>query len=157
MRELVPTDIEPLQRILTSCGVFSVAEIDCALELLDTVLNNPQQEDYEVLISEADGQVTGYAMFGPVPLTSGSYDLYWIATAPHLHGQGIGRTLLTEVEDRLQARGARMLCLETSSQDSYVKTRAFYLRAGYQEEARIKDFYRPQDDRITYVKRFTSC
>lgn len=155
MRELRSADRPPLEQILTSCNAFTSAEVACALELIDSVLNNPDQQDYEVIVAETNGQVAGYVLFGPVPLTQGNYDLYWIATHPALQGQGVGRQLMTETEQRLQVRGARMLCLETSSQDFYQRTRRFYEQGGYKEEARIRDFYRPGDDRITYVKRFS--
>ena len=154
MRNLEPSDLSALEHFLISCNVFNDAEVSCAMELLETVLNNPLQTDYEVIVAEHESSVAGYALFGEVPLTDGNYDLYWIATDPARHGQGVGRKLLEEVEQRLIARGVRMLCLETSSQEIYQRTRNFYLRAGYREEARICDFYRPQDDRVTYVKRF---
>jgi len=155
MRDIGPSDRQQLERILVTCNAFTRAEVTCALELLDSVLNNPDQQDYEVIVTEADEQVAGYVLFGAVPLTQGNYDLYWIATDPELHGKGYGRQLMEETENRLQARGARMLCLETSSQEFYQRTRRFYEQGGYQEEARIRDFYRPGDDRITYVKRFS--
>lgn len=155
MRDLRADDRSHLEQILVSCNAFTSAEIACALELLDSVLGNPDQQDYEVIVAEVNGQIAGYVLFGAVPLTEGNYDLYWIATNPQLHGQGFGRQLMAETEKRLQARGARMLCLETSSQEFYQRTRRFYEQAGYQEEARIRDFYRPGDDRITYVKRFS--
>ena len=154
MRNLRSSDRQQLEQILVSCDAFTSAEVACALELLDSVLNNPDQQDYEVIVADFAGQVAGYVLFGAVPLTQGNYDLYWIATNPELHGQGFGRKLMAETEERLQARGARMLCLETSSQDFYQRTRRFYEQGGYHEEARIRDFYRPGDDRITYVKRF---
>jgi hypothetical protein len=47
-----------------------------------------------------------------------------------------------------------MVCLETSSQGGYSRTRSFYEKAGYLLESRIRDFYKPGDDRLTYVKRF---
>lgn len=155
MRNLRSSDRPQLERILVNCHAFTSAEVACALELLDSVLNNPEQQDYEVIVAEVADQVAGYVLFGAVPLTQGNYDLYWIATDPELHGQGFGRQLMTETEGRLQTRGARMLCLETSSQEFYQRTRRFYEQGGYQEEARIRDFYRPGDDRITYVKRFS--
>lgn len=156
MRDLQSTDRPQLEHILTHCNAFTSAEVDCAMELLDSVLNNPEQRDYEVIVAEANGQVAGYVLFGAVPLSQDNYDLYWIATDPELHGQGFGRQLMAETESRLQTRGARMLCLETSSQEFYQRTRLFYEQGGYKEEARIRDFYRPGDDRITYVKRFSS-
>ena len=156
LRNLSRPDLAPLQSILEACAVFTPAEITCAMELLEIVLNDPQQSDYEVIVAESGGRVAGYVLFGPVPLTEGNYDLYWIATDPGQQGRGIGRTLLAEVERILISRATRMLCLETSSQEIYQRTRNFYLNAGYLEEARICDFYRLGDDRITYVKRFSS-
>ncbi|MFN8582815.1 MAG: hypothetical protein U0163_17795 [Gemmatimonadaceae bacterium] len=50
-------------------------------------------------------------------------------------------------------RRAPALCGD-SSLDGYERTRRFYEHAGYVAESRIRDFYRPGDDRFTYVKRF---
>jgi len=98
--------------------------------------------------------VAGYVLFGPVPLTEGNYDLYWIAVDPNIQGGGVGRRLMKHVEKQVRQRGGRLLCLETSSQGSYLRTRKFYEQAGYVEESCIRDFYKPGDDRLTYVKRF---
>lgn len=154
MRELLASDLPQLRRILVATDAFTAVEVDCAVELLDIVLNDPQQQDYQVIVAEHEGVVAGYVLFGPVPLSEGNYDLYWIATDPALHGKGVGRQLMEITEQRLRDAGVRLLCLETSSQGSYLRTRRFYEQAGYLEEARIRDFYRPGDDRITYVKRF---
>ena len=40
------------------------------------------------MVAEQEGEVTGYVLFGPTPLTEGNFDIYWIATDPRLHGQG---------------------------------------------------------------------
>ena len=156
MRQLIASDLPPLRRILEATGAFTNVEVACAVELLEIVLNDPSQQDYQVIVAEHEGAVAGYALYGPVPLTQGNYDLYWIATDPELHGKGVGRQLMEETERRLKKQEARLLCLETSSQGSYDRTRRFYLQAGYLEESRIRDFYRSGDDRITYVKRFSS-
>ena len=156
MRELSAADLPHLRQILENTGAFNAAEIACAMELLQIVLDKPDQQDYQVIVAEFEGSPAGYVLYGPVPLTAGTFDLYWIATDPDLHGRGVGRLLMEEMERRLQNAGARLLCLETSSQGNYQRTRRFYEQAGYQEEARIRDFYRPGDDRITYVKRFSS-
>jgi len=153
VRELKGTDIPELKRILETTGAFTPPETDVALELLDIVLNDPDQKDYEVAVAEIEGRPAGYVLFGPVPLTEGNYDLYWIAVDPACQGHGVGRRLMTHVEQAVGDRNGRMICLETSSQGSYRRTRQFYLDAGYREESRIVDFYRPGDDRLTYVKR----
>lgn len=154
MRKLIASDLLPLRQILVATESFTDVEVDCAMDLLESVLNDPNQQDYQVIVTEYEEVVAGYVLFGPVPLTEGNYDLYWIATDPELHGKGVGRQLMKEVERRLRVAEARLLCLETSSQGHYARTRKFYQQAGYLEESCIRDFYRPGDDRITYVKRF---
>jgi ribosomal protein S18 acetylase RimI-like enzyme len=154
MRKLRQDDIPMLEEILVATGAFTDAEVAVAVELLETVINDPQQQDYEVAVADIGERVAGYVLFGPVPLTEGNYDLYWIAVDPSSQGSGVGRRLLKHAEEQVRQCGARMLCLETSSQGGYRRTRSFYEQAGYVEESCIRDFYKPGDDRLTYVKRF---
>jgi ribosomal protein S18 acetylase RimI-like enzyme len=154
MRKLRQDDIPMLEEILVTTGAFTDAEVAVAIELLETVINDPLQQDYEVAVADIGERVAGYVLFGPVPLTEGNYDLYWIAVDPSSQGSGVGRRLLKHAEEQVRQRGARMLCLETSSQGGYQRTRSFYEQAGYVEESCIRDFYKPGDDRLTYVKRF---
>jgi ribosomal protein S18 acetylase RimI-like enzyme len=154
MRSLERTDLPELTRILRDTGAFTAVEVDCAVELLNIVLDQPEQTDYLVVVAEHQGRPAGYVLYGPVPLTEGAFDLYWIATDPLVQGLGLGRQLMTSAEADARRRGARFMALETSSQGHYQRTRRFYDQAGYVEEARLRDFYRPGDDRITYVKRF---
>ncbi|WP_432822159.1 GNAT family N-acetyltransferase [Trichloromonas sp.] len=156
MRSLKPSDLTALTRILKETGAFTEPEVDCAVELLNIVLEQPWQQDYQVAVAENEGQVAGYILFGPVPLTVGNYDIYWIATDPAVQGKGLGRQLMEHAETEAQKKGAYMVCLETSSQGSYERTRRFYDQAGYTEESRIRDFYKPGDDRLTYIKRFSA-
>jgi ribosomal protein S18 acetylase RimI-like enzyme len=154
MRKLRHDDIPLLEEILVATGAFTEDAVAIALELLETVINDPNQQDYEVAVAHIGDHVAGYVLFGPVPLTEGNYDLYWIAVDPNSQGSGVGRRLMKHVEDQVRQRGGRLLCLETSSQGGYVRTRKFYEQAGYVEESCIRDFYKPGDDRLTYVKRF---
>jgi ribosomal protein S18 acetylase RimI-like enzyme len=154
MRSMRHDDIPRLEDILLATGAFSDAEIAVAIELLELVANDPNQQDYEVAVAEAGDHVAGYVLFGPVPLTEGNFDLYWIAVDPACQGGGVGRRLMQHVEEQVRNRDGRLLCLETSSQGGYLRTRQFYEQAGYVEESCIRDFYKPGDDRLTYVKRF---
>lgn len=154
MRELRTEDLNGLERILRETGAFNDDEVVCALELLHIVLDDPTQRDYLVAVAEHQGEVCGYILYGPVPLTEGNFDIYWIATDPAVQGLGLGRKLMEHAEADALRRGARLVCLETSSQGSYARTRTFYERAGYTIESCIRDFYKPGDDRLTYVKRF---
>ncbi len=75
-----------------------------------------------------------------------------IAVRPDRQRQGRGAALVRYVEETLMARGARVLLVETSGLESFERTRAFYRTCGYDEEARIRDFYKAGDDKIVFRK-----
>lgn len=153
IRPLQREDREPIERLLRATDVFSEEEISVAIELIGIYLDDPQQKDYELYSFVDETQtVTGYVCIGPTPSTEGTFDLYWIAVDPSEHGRGVGSSLLRFVEDHLRAKGGRLLIAETSSTSKYEKTRAFYERKGFIQEARIKEYYRPGDDLIIYGK-----
>jgi ribosomal protein S18 acetylase RimI-like enzyme len=150
LRALERGDRGPLERILRESGAFAEAEVAVALELIDLGLE-PKDHGYRFLVAERpDGAVAGYACYGEAPCTVGTYDLYWIAVDPALQGRGVGRALHRGAEEAVGRAGGRMLLVETASKPSYEPTRRFYLRNGYLEVARVRDFYRPGDDKIVY-------
>jgi len=60
------------------------------------------------------------------------------------------------VEAALRHAGARILIIETSGVGSFAATRAFYGKLGYHEEARIRGFYGPGDDKVIFWKEIGS-
>ncbi len=152
VRPLSRRDRDPLLAILQETRVFSEQEIGVALELIDTVLDRPGQRDYVIFVYEEGGRVLGYYCVGPTPATASTYDLYWIAVSPAVHGQGVGTALNNHLESLIRSRGGRLIMVETSSRPDYEPTRAFYRRKRYQELARIRDYYRPSDDLVIFGK-----
>jgi ribosomal protein S18 acetylase RimI-like enzyme len=153
LRQMKSRDRQEIHNILMATGFFTAAEIDVAMELIDIFISKPEQKDYTVyVIEERDKKICGYICYGPTPLTTGTYDLYWIAVHPDFQNQGIGKTLLEFMEQEITRLQGRLIIIETSSQKKYEPTQAFYLRSGYQLAASIKDFYQPGDDRMIYSK-----
>ncbi len=95
----------------------------------------------------------GYVCYGPTPMTDGTYDLYWIASDPAVRGQGVGASLISGMEGDLRRQKARLIRVETSATEAYGPTRGFYASMKYNEEARIRDFYKVGDDLIMLTKR----
>jgi hypothetical protein len=54
----------------------------------------------------------------------------------------------------MRKAGAKHIYADTSSSDRYAGTRGFYQRMGFHEEARLADFYAPDDGKIIYAKDF---
>jgi ribosomal protein S18 acetylase RimI-like enzyme len=138
--------------ILRATNVFRDDEIAVALEVLDAYFARPEQDYTAVGAFTHGGDLLGFTVYGPTPCTRGTWDLYWIAVSPGAQGSGVGTLLLQEAERRLTRSSARLLLIETSSRPSYDPTRAFYLKRGYREVARVPDFYEVADDRVIYAK-----
>lgn len=150
--ELVPQDIAAIRRIVESSGFFTAQEVEVAIELVEDRLEKKAQSDYQFIIAEADGKMRGYSCYGWIDYTETSYDLYWIAVDETARGEGLGRKLMQETEARIKAAGGTRVYAETSGQPKYAPTQAFYEKCGYFNEARVKDFYRPGDDKLIYTK-----
>lgn len=146
-------DREALVSIIERTANLTREEKDCAAELLHIYLADQGQTDYYFITALKDGLPAGYACYGGRSLTDGVYDLYWIIVDENAKGSGIGRALIEKTEEILRGLGARMLVAETSGLPAYAASRGFYLACGFAEEARIKEFYKPGDDIVFYVKR----
>ncbi len=156
IRQLKVSDRPFIEKMVISSGKFNDVEIATALELVDEALSRGEEESgYLFAILEygkKPHEVQGYACYGPVPLTQGAYDLYWIAVNPAFQGKGFGSQLLKHVETDVLRRGGRMILIETSSHESYGATIGFYKKAGYKLVARIKNFYRIGDYKLVFSK-----
>ncbi|MEW6238540.1 MAG: GNAT family N-acetyltransferase [Candidatus Omnitrophota bacterium] len=152
-RETVnPDDADNVGNIVKSTGFFAEDEILIAVELVQERLEKGLPSGYHFLFADLNGRTVGYTCFGPIPATSCSYDLYWIAVHDEFRGMGIGKELLKRTEPLIAKLGGRRIYIETSSRDLYEPTRAFYLKCGYIQEAFLTDFYHPGDSKVIYVK-----
>jgi ribosomal protein S18 acetylase RimI-like enzyme len=153
IRPLIIEDRLKIKDLLEKTGFFSRPEIAVAMELIDIFLSKPDQKDYSIyVVEETSSRICGYICYGPTPLTEGTYDLYWIAVDPEFQNKGIGKKLIQFLERQIDERQGRLIIVETSAQIKYESTQAFYLNNNYQLSARIKDFYKPGDDRLIYTK-----
>ena len=151
IRPIRAVDREPIRRLIAETRMFTDEEVGIALEIVDIALAHPEQQDYVIYVCEFDA-VMGYYCIGPTPATTGTFDLYWIAIDPTVQGRGLGAALIAHAEQIIRERGGRLIVAETSSQPKYEPTRGFYLKRGYLQLARIKDYYRGGDDLIIYGK-----
>lgn len=154
IRKLIKSDRDGIQRILADTRHFNDDEIKVAMELVDIYLNDEKQQDYIFYVTdnEETKKPAGYICYGRRPLTEGTYDLYWIAVDPNIHGKGTGSRLVKHMEDDLKQAGGKLILIETSGKAEYENERRFYLKNGYEEQTVIKDFYRSGDDLFVYRK-----
>ena len=153
LRRIKAEDREAIRKLVEGTGAFKRHEVDVAIELVDIALTQPGQDDYHpFVLVEDDGTIAAYACFGKNEMTAATFDLYWLATRADRQGKGYGRRIVSFVEEEIRRRGGRLLVIETSSQESYGDTRAFYEKIGYTLAARLPDYYDEGDDKLIYMK-----
>lgn len=146
-------DLESLVEIVKATDVFREEEVAVARELMEIVAEEKDQKDYVIGTYADENDVPrGYYCIGQTPMTNATYDLYWIAVDPQMHGKGIGKALLQHCEEHIRQHGGRLVIAETSSTAKYDKTRSFYEHNQYTEASRIKQYYAPDDDLVVYIK-----
>lgn len=158
LRNLTAADRGRIEEISRAVGLFRADEVLVALEVFDGAIAGSAlagSPDYLALGAEHEGRLAGWICWGPTPCTLGTYDLYWMAVDPELHGGGVGTALLHAMESRL-AGVARLVVVETAGRADYAPTRGFYEARGYRAVSRIPDFYAPGDDQVVYTKSLTA-
>jgi len=151
--QVAPGDDKIVRDIIVSTGFFYDFEIPVAVELIREKLEKGDQSTYQFVFAEVDGKPVAFSCFGFIAGTEHSYDLYWIATHDDYRGQGIGKVLLEEIEQRIYSQGGTNIIAETSTIDKYKPTRQFYENMGYVQTGLIRDYYKEGDGKVTFVKR----
>ena len=150
IRPTIPDDITALMAIVEAIG-FQPNELEELSEMLADYFDGDSNSD-RFWLTDDDGGPVGIAYCAPEQMTSGTWNLLLIAVRPDCQGQGRGTALIRDVEQILTVRGARLLLVETSGLADFERTRIFYRKCGFDEEARIRDFYAAGDDKIVYRK-----
>ncbi len=151
IRPTVPDDAIALMALVVAAGLFQADETEELAQMLAEHCAAAADSQDCWLTDEDDGPV-GVAYFAPERMTVGTWNLYLLAVHPDRQRQGRGAALLAHVEQRLAARGERVLLVETSGLERFEYVRAFYRQSGYDEEARIREFYQAGEDKIIFRK-----
>ncbi len=141
-------DLPALARVAETTGLFPG---DMLAEMAGPALAGESRAIW--LTGLLEGAPAGFCYAEPEPLAEGTWAMLALAVDPGCHRRGIGRWLVAALEERLRRDGQRLVVVDTSSTGAFAAARAFYARAGYEEAARIRDFWAEGDDKVTFRKR----
>jgi ribosomal protein S18 acetylase RimI-like enzyme len=148
VRPSVSADILALQRIAEDTGLFPP---EMLAELIAPFLSL-EGDGESWLTAEFNGEVVGLCYAVAERLADRVWNMLALGVMSSNQSAGVGIELVRRLEFDLQALGQRILIVDTSGSDAFAKTRAFYRRAGYVEEARIRDFWAEGDDKVVFWK-----
>jgi ribosomal protein S18 acetylase RimI-like enzyme len=151
IRQSTPDDATALIAVAEASGLFEPNQTEELAQMLGQYFSGATGS-HDLWFTYDDNEPVGVAYAAPERMTEGTWNLYLIAIHPEHQRQGRGKALLAHVEQILTERGERMLLVETSGTKSFEYVRAFYRKSGYDEEARIRDFYTDGLDKIIFRK-----
>ncbi|MCT8159041.1 GNAT family N-acetyltransferase [Pseudoruegeria sp. SHC-113] len=147
IKPTVAADITALQGVLDQTGLFPSEMLP---EMLAPALAGEGEAFW--LTCHMGGAAVGLCYTVPEAMAEGTWNMLALAVRPDLQGQRLGAKLVAAAEARLRQAGQRILIVDTSGTQDFDAARRFYLANGYEEEARIRDFWAPGDDKVTFRK-----
>ncbi|HLS41816.1 MAG TPA: ribosomal protein S18-alanine N-acetyltransferase [Paenalcaligenes sp.] len=91
---------------------------------------------YTMIVAEVEHRIAGYAVVMVAPDVG---ELLLIGVSPEYQGQGVGRALMAEVEQRLANKGLATIVLEVRR--SNLQAQRFYTQQGFAQVGLRKNYY----------------
>ena len=157
IRPVTPADTPAVLRVVESSGLFPPDGLGEIRDALGAYAEGALGEGHSWILDADGDDVAGVAYYAPEAMTDGAWNLLMIAVDGDRQGEGRGGALLRAVEADLAERGGRLLIVDTSGMDAFEATRSFYVKHGYEEEARIRDYWGAGDDKVTFRKALASA
>jgi len=115
--------------------------IDRAMEILQRAERGHDVE-HRALVIARDGTVAALALFGAVAGAVGVSKLHAAIVAPSVSVADVGERIVSAVLDTTRHEGGRLIVAELPDDPVMNQARALLTSAGFEEEARVPDFYR---------------
>ena len=144
-------DEQGVADLAVDSGLFAAGDAGIVTTMMADYFGSKSDQNHLCVIDEHDGPLA-VASYEAAPATDRTWYLTMIAVRLSRQGQGRGATLMRHVEDDLRARGQRLMLVQTSGLPTFSRARAFYVRCGYEQEARVRDYYEPDEDMILFRK-----
>jgi ribosomal protein S18 acetylase RimI-like enzyme len=156
IRPADPADTPDLLAFTAATGFFKPLEIATLEEVLADYHLMTRAAGDRCFVLEEEGVRLGFVYHAAEPMTENTWSLWWIVVRPEAQGKGVGARLLKFTEADAREHGARVLFIETSGLPKYESTCRFYRRHGYEQEARLRDYYAPGDDMLVFRKQLAT-
>lgn len=153
IRALTAADTQAVVDLVVAAGMFTTEEAPFIEQMLTGYEAAARDEGHLGVVDDGPDGLVAVAYYQPKGPADRVWDLTMIAVRPELQGGGRGTALLRHVEEDLRGRGQRLLLVDTSGTAQYDRARDFYGRCGYQQEARVRDYWEDGDDLVVFTKR----
>lgn len=142
-------DAPAIAQVVVAAGMFTTEDSAFIAELLTDFASEPKDARHGFVVLDDVG-VVGVAYWQPIEMADAVVDLTMIAVDPAAQGRGLGRLLMRHAEQQVRDAEQRLMLVQTSGSGQYAGTRRFYAALGYDEEARVRDYWAAGDDMVMF-------
>lgn len=151
IREMQPSDIPSMVSLAIEADMFPAEASDFLTGSAQGWFDGGKTHG-RWIVDEDAGQVVGVAFYEPREATDRVWYLTMLAVSPATQGTGRGTAILRSVEEHLIEQEQRLLMIESSGTPQYEKTLKFYVGNGYDEVARVPDYFEDGDAMVLFKK-----
>lgn len=152
IRSITQDDASAVAALSVDAGLFPPEALGFLDEMMRNYFNHNQSNGHICVVIDENDVLLGVAYYQPALATDRTWYLTMIGIRRALQGQGRGAALMRYVEESLKDAGQRLVLVETSGTPDFALTRQFYTKLGYEEAARVRDYYAPGDDMVLFRK-----
>jgi GNAT superfamily N-acetyltransferase len=146
IRNAVVSDQDQVLKIALESGIFD----ESGLEMIKQSFLESGEAIW--LVAEENNELIGVSYTIPEAMTVSTWNILMLLVKASTQGKGVGKQLMQGAESRVKTEGGTLCIVETSSSEGFETARQFYPKCGFIEEARIKNFYSMDDDKIIFTK-----
>lgn len=156
IRPAIREDRTALLTLIEASGLFPPSELTDIAQLLDDYHQGALGEGHNWIVDDQQGELVSSAYYAAERFTDGTWNLLMIVVHPDRRRQGFAAQLVRHIEQSLAGHGHRVLLVETSSLPLFEGARTLYRQCGFDEEARIRDYYRESEDKFIYRRKLAA-
>jgi hypothetical protein len=157
IRELKAKDRGNIYELMQIDKKFKPGEVEEVLHRIDLYLFDADQQLFKVILAEDQlKELIGYAVYGPDPKASGTYQIYNLIQSPLIENGDVLRNLLLFIEKDLLKNKGRIIVCEISSHSQNRNHFETYLKQNYNLSSVVSSFYSEGEDKLILYKNISS-
>jgi ribosomal protein S18 acetylase RimI-like enzyme len=147
IRPATAADVPAMKKVIAATELFPEDMLD---DMMAPFLSGNSLGELWFVATASNAVGLGYC--AQERMTEGTWNMLLIAVDPVEQNKGFGQELMAYAEQTTRQRGARILLVETSGLSEFEPTRNFYRNQNYEEEARLRDYYKHGEYKIIFRK-----
>ncbi len=152
IREITPDDVDAVVQLMVEAGQVSPDAPQVVISLLDEYFNVNKDVRHRAFIDFEGDQAVGFSYVYPDKASPRVWVIATLVVPNDTPEADYWKRMVIFLENYLKENNQRMLLTELSGLPKYEVERNFYQWAGFEEEARIRDFYKAGNDKVILRK-----